>query len=284
METVTIFPFSFEFVTTEVQWMGAPARIKGWWKRPDGTIDGESLLAEVTTGGTSRSIQFPFERVPDKEWQQCVANFSDDGKFVQVGDAEVEQACSLFEPQLLIRADKPLNIRYLGPTQPSQTADAWEMRKEFLKLKLDCDEVAAFLNKWGSWDFREYVLLPEMENLQQTVSDCLTSPPEIWFATDYSVPPMWQRRRKSPFFSITTDKCEIALRMTVTIDLLNQKKFKTCARPDCGTAFEVTSNHSREYCLPYCSHLESVRRKRKTAKQQLVKVPLSESKKRGKTK
>ena len=270
---IIVIPLSFEFKTTKVQWAKGHAHIKGWWKRPDGTVDGEHLLAEVSTAETVRALQFPLERLPDKEWAQCVTTQGDDGNLVQVCDADVENACSAFEPQLLVRSDRTYDIRHVAPTKPSQPADAWEMREEFLRLKLDCEKAVAFLNKWGSWDFREYALLPEMAELQHAVREALTSPPDQWFANYYSVPPLWHHRPKKPYFTILTDKCEIAIRMTVTSDLLRQAKFKRCARRDCGMPFEVTSKHNRNYCLPYCSHLESMRRKRKAQKQGGGTVP-----------
>jgi hypothetical protein len=266
MKFITI-PLSFEFKTTKVQWAKSYARIKGWWKRPDGTVDGENLVAEVPNADTVKTVQFPFERLPDKEWEQCVAKLSDDGTLERICDADVEQVCSAFEPQLLVRSDRTYDIRYAAPTKPSQPADAWEMRKEFLRLKLDCEKAIAFLNKWGSWDFREYALLSEMVDLQQAVLGALTSPPELWFSKDYSIPPTLYRRSQKPYFTILTDKCEIAIRMTVTSDLLRGAEFKRCARRDCEMPFEVTSKHSRDYCRAYCSHLESVRRKRKTTKE-----------------
>lgn len=141
------------------------------------------------------------------------------------------------------------------------------MREEFLQLKLGWNEVIAFFNRWGSWDSREYAYLSDIEQLQHLLLKALVSPPDLWFAGQYSLPPMWRRRPKPPYFMLQTDQCEIALRLTVTIDLLNQTKFKKCARHDCDTVFKVESKHKRDYCLPYCSHLESMRRKRGVAKQ-----------------
>ena len=248
--------------------MVAYARIKGWWKWPDGTVNGENLIAEIMHGEIAKSVQFPLERLPQKEWDQCVARLSDDGTTERICDEDLKRVCSAFEPQLLVRSDRTDNLRAVEPAKPSQPANAWHMREEFLRLKLDCEEAVAgekavaFLNNWGSWSFGEYALVSDMKDLQGAVRKALTSPPDQWFASDYSVLPMWHRRRKFPYFSMLTDKCEIAVRMTVTIDLLGQKAFKTCSRRDCGMPFEVTSKHKREYCRPYCAHLESMRRNR----------------------
>jgi len=257
----------FEFRTSTAHWEKIPAHIKGWYRRGEGgALLSEYLLAEVMThNGNIRSIPYPLEWVPENELKHCIPTLLDDGSYVRIEDLQVEQICSEFEPECLV-FNGTNAIGGKGAKEQPQP-DAWEMRDEFLQLKLGSKEVIAFLCRWGRWDSREYVYLPEIEQLQQVLLDALVSPPELWFATAQSVPPMWRRRPKPPYFTIHTDKCEIALRMTVTIDLLNQTKFKRCARPDCGMPFKVETNHKRDYCLPYCSHLESMRRNRKAAKQ-----------------
>jgi hypothetical protein len=261
-EPNALVPLLFEFRTTKVQWTHAHARIKGWWKGPHGIRDHENLIAEVPKDG--RTIPFPLERVPDKEWQQCVPKQTEDGNLTLTSDADVEKICSAFRPQLLISSERTYNIKITEPIKPSQPADAWDLRDEFFRLKLNPEEAVQFLNKWGSWNFREHVLLAEIEDLQRALHAALISPPEWWFANVYSALPRWRSSPKAPYFTILTDKCEIALRMTVTIDLLHKRKFKTCARGDCDMPFRIESGHSRVYCRPYCSHLESMRRNRKT--------------------
>jgi hypothetical protein len=67
-----------------------------------------------------------------------------------------------------------------------------------------------------------------------------------------------------------TDRAEAALRMTVTADLFEEAKFKTCTRPDCRQPFKVESNHDKRFCSRACGHIEAVRRSRKAAKEQQV--------------
>jgi hypothetical protein len=258
----------FEVVAATVHWEKASAHIKGWYRRADGDLLSEYLLAEVTTSnGNVKSIPYPIAWIPENESRYCIPTLFEDGSYVRIEDVEVEQICSAFEPELLF-FDGTNAIGGKGPKGQPQPPDAWDMREEFLQLKVGWKEVIAFLNKWGRWDSREYAYLSDIEQLQRVLFDALVSPPELWFATGDSVPPpIWYRRPKPPYFTIRTDRCQLALRMTVTIDLLNQTKFKRCARPDCGMLFKVQTNHKRDYCLAYCSHLESVRRKRKAAKQ-----------------
>jgi hypothetical protein len=139
------------------------------------------------------------------------------------------------------------------------------MREDFLRCKPDRKAIITFLNDWGRWrDFRMLADLAEFVSLQRTVREALTSSPEKWLASQYAFPTMKRSRSSEyPYFTMLTDACEVAIRMTTTIDLMRQLKFKTCARHDCGIPFAVTSNHRRAYCSQYCAHLESVRRNRK---------------------
>jgi hypothetical protein len=165
-------PIEFEFRKTKVMWSETHVRVTGWWKRSDGSVDGENLIAEIIGG--KRTVKFPLERLPQKYWEQCVAKQSPDGNIERIPDAGVAETCSEFEPQLLIRSDKTYDLPYLQPMKPSQSADAWQMRKEFLLIKPDCKNALAFLNKWGSWDFGEYTLLTDIIHLQQIVREGLT--------------------------------------------------------------------------------------------------------------
>jgi hypothetical protein len=256
-------PIEFEFRKTHVEWSEVHARITGWWKRSDGSVDGEKLKAEII-GGDGRSIEFPLERLPDSEWEQCISYLSEvDGEKDCISDDGVAKACSAFEPQLLIRSDKTYNVKHVGPMKPSELANPWDMREDFQQKMFNCKSALAFLNKWGSWDFGEFTLLVEIIHLQQTIREGLMRPPEQWNATDYSVMPRWQRRPQFPFLGIVTDKCKIALCLTVTFDLLRKAKFKICASPQCAKPFEVKFRHDTKYCSRECGHRELVRRNRK---------------------
>jgi hypothetical protein len=147
--------------------------------------------------------------------------------------------------------------------RPRPTADAWEMRNDFLRINDTMESAIAFLNKWGCWNHEKSVGLPELIRLRDAVREGLISSPEKWFASQFGHSYIWQRSPAYPFFALHTDQCERAICMTVTIDLLHRVKFKICARRDCGLPFAVSSKHKRKYCTQYCGHLESVRRNRK---------------------
>lgn len=92
----------FEFRTTKVRWEKVRARIKGWYRRGR-ILNSENLVAEVVTSdGKMRSIPFPLERLTGKEWEECVPTMFDDGSYERISDADVEQVCSEFEPELLV--------------------------------------------------------------------------------------------------------------------------------------------------------------------------------------
>ena len=255
-------PLEFQFQKVETHWTEVTAQIRGWWKRSDGTVDPENLAAMFKTNGIEKSVQLPLERLPDEQWMLCTAYLGNTGN-EQMSDVEVEKACSGFEAQFLVRSDKTYNLKFPEPLGPSQTANAWEMRDEFLHLNPDCENTLGFLNKWGSWDFREYAFLSDISGFQRVVHDALTSSPEEWFAKDYSVAPAFRRRPKYPFFTLKTDKCELAIRLTVTFDHLRGAKFKICGRRECAHLFEVKNKHEKQFCSRKCGHSELVRRNRK---------------------
>lgn len=232
----------------------ASARITGWARRTDATLDGSALMAEVITEGFAFPIKYPRKNLPEGRW---------DNLWLEAySDRDVERALSDWEPTLLIPS---------GRTYPdeaelrkhSQPANAWDMRDEFLRLKPNLEDLKSFLSAWGRWNFAEFVELREIVDLQQAVRDALTSSAEGWFASATCFPPVGHRTQKYPYFTFLTDMCEIAVRLTVTIDLLRKTKFKLCVRDDCRQPFRVTSKREKNYCSRECGHLALVRRKRR---------------------
>lgn len=51
---------------------------------------------------------------------------------------------------------------------------------------------------------------------------------------------------------------------TVQFKLAQGAKFRACYRRDCRLPFEITSQHTRQFCTQYCAHITSLRRRRKT--------------------
>ena len=254
-------PLSFEFRKTKADWNQSIAQITGWARRVDGTIDGGSLTAQIATGGFSRPVKFPRKRLPEGQYEGLW--------LIAYTDAEAAEALSAFNPLLLVPSGKTY-VEDEELKKNSQPADPWLLRAEFLKLDPTPEAVVAFLNQWGRWNSEEYVELSEITSLQQAIREAMTTSPGKWFESPYSLPSNWRRRSEFPYFALLTDKIEVALRMTVTTDLLDQLDFRACARPDCGQPFKVESNHVRKYCSKSCAHVEAVRRSRKVTSEKQV--------------
>jgi hypothetical protein len=252
--TIIEIPFDFEFRRTKLKWSVADARITGWARRTDATVDGAVLMAEVTTAELTYPIKYPRKNIPDGRW---------DNLWLEAySDSDVERAFASWQPMFLV----PSGATYGDEVElrkHSQPADAWLMREEFLRLKPTLEEANSFLNHWGRWNFAEFLELREIKELQRAVRDALTVSPEGWFASARCFPPVGHRTEKYPYFTFVTDMCEVAVRLTVTIDLLRKTKFKLCAREDCLRPFPLTSKRQKDYCSRECGHLALVRRKRK---------------------
>jgi len=183
-------------------------------------------------------------------------------------DEVVREICSNLELQYFVH-DHKTYIRDSELRKVSRPADAWQLRDDLLKLKPGTAAALNMLNKWGRWiSHRNSVDLAEIMSLQRAVRQGLTSPAKNWLqSSDAHVPSANSRSSDFPYFVALTDSCKTAIRAATTIDLLQELRFKTCARPDCGVPFQVTTKHERNYCRQYCAHLESVRRARKSTTQ-----------------
>lgn len=173
----------------------------------------------------------------------------------------------------------------IGLQQAKKPANAWTMRQEFFVLKRgDTRALLDFLNKWGWW--RECALseLPMLQmeravpaakfwDTQERFRQALTAPIMGWLYKrldkDYQIENqdhnMLLRTHlypNYPYHRVRVFGCEPAMLMTITIDLLNQVKFRICARKDCGTPFALTDPR-KVFCCQYCGHIESVRNNRK---------------------
>lgn len=157
--------------------------------------------------------------------------------------------------------------------------NAWLMREEFFRLKVgNTKTLLAFLNKWGAWClFTDPLTTWDRHPRNQAT----WRPQEIWhrqqlFLEGVRNPEWWlsqtatnivtrHTQNKFPYQMCLASSCEFAMRMTITIDLLNEVKFRICARPDCFNVFAVTDPRKR-YCEQYCAHIVSVRNQRADAK------------------
>ena len=115
-----------------------------------------------------------------------------------------------------------------------------------------------------------YYLLPaEIWEFQEECRTGLNKPAEKWLSKH----PLRKldSRREYPHHALDATSCRRAILDTIVIDHLRKVQFRLCSRPDCRTPFAIATRHQREYCCQYCAHIESVRRQRRTARQEEAK-------------
>jgi hypothetical protein len=253
-------PVVFEFRRTKVKWAALAARLTGWEKRdPSETRD--YLKAEYEFRGKTETLRFRLDRLPPKERDRCAATM---GK--EDANSAIEEICTDLRPKVFVH-EHPTSLSESNLVKNSQLADAEQLRDAFLHLKQSESDALAFLNEWGRWDsIRQHLWWADIFSLQQVVGDALVSDPAQWLGSRNSLWPTPNARcSEFPYFKVILDSCPRAIRTVTTVDLLKQKTFKVCARPDCAVPFSVESKHKRRYCSHSCAHLESVRRSRKAA-------------------
>src|SRR5437764_9642730 len=115
-------PFLFEFEIKPVRWIQSALRIVGWARRQDGRVDGSYLMAEIAEieGHPIRYSRrdLPEELLHDLSVEACT-------------DKDLERALSDFEPSVLL----PCVAEVVEPSEERQLADAWQMRREFLRVQ-----------------------------------------------------------------------------------------------------------------------------------------------------
>jgi len=255
-------PVSFDFRIIKATWSEVVGRIVGYGRHEDDV----GVLVKVE--GRTRHISFPKSNLPDGLWERC------DKAFYRSGDPFggnfeylIEETCSRFRPNLLVPSSELSHFFWDSEAMAhSLPADGWQLREAFLRVTPDTKSVLAFLNRWGSWGSEDYVLARDFLDFQNVVRQALVSPPDEWFEGNQDALDSIDRQSEYPYFVVQTFECETAIRMTITMDLLRQQKFKLCKRPDCNQPFAPLSAHKRMYCTQYCSHLESLRRSRQGKK------------------
>ncbi len=235
---------------------------------------------EVKIKGRERRIGYSTDHLPNELWADCMEAFNGQPE----NDDLAESICANFRPHLFVAWGQPYSLDFEdmfdsddemdeqneenddGEEAPKRSlpANAWQLRDAFLRITPEPRQILNFLNRWGRWKTNNYVRLEDFVDLQKIVRNALaSSTPEEWFKWHDELDLWWDRKTEFPYFSFETFDCEPAIRMTVTIDLLRQVKFRICARADCVQPFSITSAHKRKYCTQYCGHLESLRRRRK---------------------
>lgn len=253
-------PLGFEFRRQSCTWAVGDAEIVGWPTVRDEDdrelqVHGSRVRVRVSTahgpvmGDMEANIHEIFEAL---------------GATVPYPDAvnsdEMESICAGYTIPVLAMTRK---------STKTHVADPWLMRSEFLGLSPEPDAFKDFLSQWGMWDSESILRLETMESEQRDLRDALAlagGDAKLWFRHFGSFPYPHDRAFEYPFFWLKAKECEVAIRMTITMDLLRGIRFGTCARPDCGTPYPIQSEHKRAYCSQYCAHIESVRRQRRDAR------------------
>ena len=263
-------PILFDFRKVKVEWDEVVGRIVGWESPPD-------LAMQVKINGHETHITYSRHHLPYKLQLDCegvLVNGSaidqQSGNFL---DEVAEDLCADFRPTVFASWQQPYirdfeDMRNKGElARWSLGGDGWQLRDAFLRVTPEPKHILKFLNHWGRWNADKYVRLEDFADLQRTVRKALLSPAEEWFNNiSDNLDSLWDRRTEPPYFAVETFECELAIRMTVTIDLLRSADFKLCARKDCSQPFQITSAHKRRYCTQYCGHLQSIRKSRKKNK------------------
>jgi hypothetical protein len=248
-------PVTFEFYSASSKWCFAPARVIGW-KETKMVIaqEGELYLPDDVIievegqriGRVEKSLSF--NDLPGELQEH----------FIELGHANKlsARAKSLREYQFeVLLRERTGKVRNRG-------AEAWLMRDEFLKPAADdIQRLHGFLEKWGSWDGSDIAMLTTLRESRREFRDAMKAVPASWLGTSATTM-LVSSLSQPPYFRVITTGCCQAIETTLTIDVLMDVRFGTCARPDCGFSFPIESRHKRKYCCQYCGHLESVRRNR----------------------
>lgn len=158
--------------------------------------------------------------------------------------------------------------------------NAWAMRDEFLNLDgADSDDpfdwlwsLRQFLNRWGLWapglGYHVGVLSAELPGFAVAFPHQLRERREEyrkalerknarkWLST---TPPLnFTTIDEWPHFLAERFYCDEAIRTTITIDHLADRKFGFCKR--CGKQFEQETAHKKNYCSRQCIQAAGVKR------------------------
>jgi hypothetical protein len=284
-------PLAFEFRPLRAKWTVRTVRIEGWAK----DVKRRSLIGYV---GSADDVTVEMLELGELG-----------GLFDIYGTLDAPRGFSdLKRPAVVHWRDIPTEIQVTATTAKNmeqirgdifhilacesresaygRAGDAWEMRREFLRLKQDSWALLEFLRKWGIWDetrlgtstlardantsFQNVVFPEGIWDVQARYRAALVGPPDEWlgdvdpFKGIYATP-------MYPHFILEHSQCKPAIEATITIDLLKKVKFRKCKRPDCSEVFPLESRHKRLYCSQPCAHLESVRKQRRAAARKKAK-------------
>jgi hypothetical protein len=157
-------------------------------------------------------------------------------------------------------------------TRRFHDVDPWELRKEFLRIPRNTQDLASFLNKCGNWagpwddaapEGSAYFQAERFWEDRETLIGVIKAGVSDWDNSPSDFGLTLIRRSKYPQLILADRLCRDAILHSVTVDLLRGTKFHLCARKDCRTPFAVTNGHKKIFCTQYCGHLVSQRKGRK---------------------
>ena len=177
----------------------------------------------------------------------------------------------------------------LMPVVEPAVPDPWTVRNEFIELAHDDrDGLRNFLHKTGAFCWIEYRPISESEfwefqaAIRQQMLRPTVSQNRTQLATKFELSIHNRIQVHVMKMNVGLDDGTLlgevealntfdAILSTIFIDRLRNLRFKVCARPDCASIYELTSQHKRKYCSYDCAHLMSVRQSRKVLKRKMEK-------------
>ena len=297
-------PIAFEFRPLQASWSTIAAKITGWapLKSPESN---RCFLARVEVRGTPYLLEIPwwglpkpaltlfFEKsseLPDvrsypAELLVCRPSPSHGGtekrreadpwsmrtEFLQLKPNTEELVAFLNKwgvwGQTRLGSPEATHIPHTGRIRsglPLSAFDSEKLPDLFDPYRSTSLPYLSPADLWSFWQECRKTLSPA-----RGPAKALTGPAYDWLTRFQKLLPLTPRP-EYPHWLLSANNCQEAIRTTITLDLLKKVKFRLCARPDCRSPFPVESHHQRQYCRQYCAHIESVRRQRRTAKQEAL--------------
>jgi hypothetical protein len=143
-------PILFEFSVTKLLWASHRARITGWWRQDDGTLDPNNLCAAIES--EKKIFQFRSSALTFEEQMQC--------ERIPVGEKynkEIETICSAVQVPVLISS---ISRNTATHERHSSTADPLGEALEMIALRAQSTTFPNFLLKWRQRNTEKVVRAP----------------------------------------------------------------------------------------------------------------------------
>jgi hypothetical protein len=281
-------PARFCFRPFSVRWEVRTAELMDWWEPPKSNLllgppigrkpESEWVSVRIDPSGfafgglselTAHTVQIHRKDIPRdvlNQQENCRNTLDISGRHFTVLVGFYPESNSIL-PQSKWKPDE-------------KTKNAWIMRDEFLNLSVSDESewpvcLKQFLNKWGLWSYgivfdvslaeerpgfvlefphllsqkrTEYRKALQLESARKWLS---TANPLFQFPHGISAMDKW------PHFLVERSYCEDAIRATITIDHLAERKFGICER--CHELFEKETKHKKRYCSESCINAANVK-------------------------